>query len=170
MAPALWHPLLVQTHDYTEGVFWVSKLNILDGLFLAPSVSILCMPCTSAWAGMCMCVCTLVHVFHCLWYLQAAFDPLNHLHMTHGVYQLSVVCRWGPSPLAGNWQLTRPTVCRTCFNLNNWVFFFEAMFVRCLSLFLGVFHFVLVAKKLTFSHICSQINKPLELLKQHSAP
>lgn len=40
---ALWRgwwrrPLLAQTH-HTETVFWVTKLNILAGLFLVPSVS-----------------------------------------------------------------------------------------------------------------------------------
>ena len=51
MAPSWWCcPLLVQTY-YAEAVFWVSKLNISDGLFLEPSVSTLWMLCT-----VCVCV------------------------------------------------------------------------------------------------------------------
>lgn len=38
MALSPWCSLLVQTY-HTEAVFWVTKLNILGGLFLEPSVS-----------------------------------------------------------------------------------------------------------------------------------
>lgn len=38
MALSMFSSLLRQTY-YTQAVFWVSKLNILDGLFLEPFVS-----------------------------------------------------------------------------------------------------------------------------------
>lgn len=79
IAPLSWCPRPLQTLDYAEVVFWVSKLNISDGLFLGRLF-----PRRARFACVCVSLPTLVLLTHCL---EAAFDPLSHLHVPPGLYQ-----------------------------------------------------------------------------------
>lgn len=110
---ALWwrHPPLVQTH-HTEAVFWVTKLNILAGLFLVPSVSTV----SALHVRACVCVCVSPHLFGDSPWLPAAFDPVSHLHTAPEVYQLRTAAGRRPLWLAASlpfmWLTAAQDTCR----------------------------------------------------------